>query len=58
MKKPARPGRPPLAKGAARSETIRIRLTPAEKAAIEAQGGNPSEWARKRLLTGLPIKQT
>jgi len=29
----------------------------AEKAAIEAQGSNPSEWARARLLAGLPVKK-
>lgn len=52
-KKPVGPGRPAFAKGRARAETLRIRLTPAEKAAIEAQSENPSEWARKRLLEGI-----
>lgn len=52
------PGRPELPKGMARSETLRIRLTPQEKAAIEAQGENPSEWARKRLLEGLSEKRS
>ena len=57
MKKPKGPGRPPMAKGKSRSETLRVRLTKAEKAAIETQAENPSEWARERLLTGLPIKE-
>jgi len=57
MKKPTAPGRPAMPKGTARSETIRIRVTPAEKAVIESQGANPSEWARKKLLTGLPVKR-
>lgn len=51
--KPVGPGRPQLPQGMARTETIRVRLTKAEKEAIEAQGENPSEWARKRLLSGL-----
>lgn len=46
-------GRPKLAMGKARKETLRIRLTPVEKAAIERQADNPSEWARKRLLEGI-----
>jgi len=55
MKKPRREGRgrPQLPQGMARNETLRIRLTAKEKAAIEAQSGNPSEWARHRLLAGL-----
>lgn len=57
MKKPTGPGRPALPQGKARSQTLRIRLTEAEKAAIEAQGSNPSEWAREKLLRGLPIKR-
>ncbi len=47
-----------MPKGAARSETIRIRVTPAEKAAIEAQDSNPSEWVRKRLLNGISVKRS
>ena len=57
MKKPTGPGRPALPQGKARSQTLRIRLTEAEKAAIEAQSGNPSEWARTKLLAGLPVKK-
>lgn len=55
MKRAKRAGRPAFDKGKARSETLRIRLTPAEKAAIEAQSDNPSEWARQRLLEGLLV---
>jgi hypothetical protein len=50
-------GRPPLERGQARSETLRVRLTVAEKQAIEGQSDNPSEWARKRLLEGLVIPE-
>jgi len=53
--KPAKMGRPAFDKGKARSETLRVRLTPAEKKAIEGQSDNPSEWARARLLEGLVI---
>lgn len=52
MKKPKR-GRPKLAKGDRRTETLRVRLTKAEKGAIEKQSDNPSEWARERLLAGV-----
>ena len=55
MKKPAKMGRPKLPKGEAKTETLRVRLTAAEKAVIEAQSKNPSEWARQRLLAGLPV---
>lgn len=46
-----------MAKGKARNETFRIRLTKAEKDAIEAQAQNPSEWARERLLVNLNVKE-
>jgi len=46
-------GRPRLSEGEARSEILRIRLTPDEKAAILAQAENCSEWVRNRLLEGL-----
>lgn len=58
MKKTPAVGRPRFEKGKARSETLRVRLTPAEKAVIEAQSGNPSEWARNRLLEGLIVPET
>lgn len=48
-----RPGRPKLAKGQAKGETLVIRLTKAEKQAIiEASKGSksPSEWARNALI--------
>ena len=51
-------GRPKLAEGEARTETLRIRLTADEKAAVEAQSDNPSEWARAKLLADLPVKST
>jgi len=57
MKKP-KLGRPALPQGVARSETLRIRLTPAEKTIIEAQGANPSEWARQKLLRGLSAQDS
>jgi len=53
MKKPVGPGRPAFAKGKAKSDFIIVKVTPAEKAAIEAQSDNPSEWARNRLLQGI-----
>lgn len=53
MKKPKGPGRPKFEKGKAREETLRIRVTKEEKALIEKQSGNPSEWARTKLMTGL-----
>ena len=46
--------------GKARTETLRVRLTVAEKSAVEeaaAQSGNASEWARERLLAGLPVER-
>jgi len=49
-------GRPKLAKDDRRTETLRVRLTVSEKAAVEAQSDNPSEWARKRLLTGIKAR--
>ena len=55
MQKPKR-GRPKLEKDDRRAETLRVRLTAAEKAAIEGQSDNPSEWARKRLLTGIKAR--
>jgi uncharacterized protein (DUF1778 family) len=58
MPKPKQPkarkaGRPPLPKGEARAETLRIRVTPDELKAIElaAKGKNQSasEWIRSTL---------
>lgn len=49
------PGRPRLAAGKARGRVLSVRLTPAEREAVEkaarAAGCSPSEWAR-RVLTG------
>ena len=53
MKKPKR-GRPPLNPADARSETLRVRLTPGElgrlQGAAKAQGESISDYARWKLL--------
>jgi predicted HicB family RNase H-like nuclease len=53
MPKVKKAGRPPLAKGDARSKFIRIRVTPEEFRAIEktskAQKQTVSEWIRSTL---------
>lgn len=49
------PGRPRLASGKAKGRVLSVRLTPAERDAVEraarAAGCSPSEWAR-RVLAG------
>jgi uncharacterized protein (DUF1778 family) len=52
--KPKKPGRPPLPKGNAKGETLRIRVTSDELRAIEkaaqASKQNLSAWIRSKLL--------
>jgi hypothetical protein len=52
-KKPRKAGRPPLPKGAAKAETLRIRVTPEEMKAIESRARikkqTISEWIRSTL---------
>lgn len=54
----ARIGRPPKAPGDAKASTFSVRLTPDERARIEAAaertGVRPSEWARMVLLASAP----
>jgi len=51
--KPKKPGRPALPKGAAKAETLRIRVTAAElrtfEATAKAKKQNVSEWIRSIL---------
>ncbi len=55
-------GRPPLPKGEKRNAELRIRLTPAERAALDTEaqvrGEETSTWARALLLAqaGRPKK--
>lgn len=48
------PGRPPMPEGAAKATMFAIRLTPAERAAIDAAaeraGKGVSQWAREALI--------
>jgi predicted HicB family RNase H-like nuclease len=62
MPKPKRPkarkaGRPPLPKGNAKNETLRVRVTPVELKAIEsaarAEKQSASEWIRSTLNAAL-----
>jgi predicted HicB family RNase H-like nuclease len=52
-KKARKAGRPPLPKGHAKAGTLRVRVTPEELAAIEAQAKRAkqtvSEWIRSTL---------
>jgi predicted HicB family RNase H-like nuclease len=52
--KPRRPGRPPLPTGNAKAVMLRVRLTPDEHQAIEAQakanGKTVSAWIREMLI--------
>jgi uncharacterized protein (DUF1778 family) len=54
MKKPLKSGRPKLPKGAAKSKTVRARLSPEEhakiKKAADVAGFKLSDWVRKLLL--------
>jgi hypothetical protein len=54
LKKPSRPGRPPLPKGNAKAVMLRVRVTPDERLAIEsaakASNQTASEWIRGKLL--------
>lgn len=48
------PGRPPMPEGAAKGNMFAVRLTPAERAAIDAAaeraGKGVTQWAREVLL--------
>jgi hypothetical protein len=57
--KSAKIGRPKLPDGEAKSETLRIRITPSEYKAIgSASGAQPiSEWARTTLLMAARFKR-
>lgn len=52
-KKPKKAGRPPLPKGEARAETLRVRVTPEELRAIESAANRSnhsvSGWIRATL---------
>jgi hypothetical protein len=52
--KPKKPGRPKLAKGEAKAETLRIRVTASElrtfERAAKIHGQTVSEWARSLLV--------
>jgi len=50
-------GRPFLPESERRSQSIVVRLTPAEKRLIERRAGTAitlSEWVRRRVLTAAP----
>jgi predicted HicB family RNase H-like nuclease len=53
QKKTSKAGRPPLPKGSAKAETLRIRITPDELRSIEATAKTKkqtvSEWIRSTL---------
>jgi len=56
-KKARKAGRPPLPKGHAKAEFLRIRVTPDERKAIEAAADtkkqSASEWIRSTLSAAL-----
>jgi hypothetical protein len=53
LKRPKKAGRPPLPKGHARAETLRVRVTPDELRSIESVAKSKkqtvSEWIRSTL---------
>ena len=55
--KPRKAGRPPLPKGNAKAVTLRVRITPNERAAIEAaakaSSQKASEWIRSTLTAAI-----
>jgi predicted HicB family RNase H-like nuclease len=57
LKKPKKAGRPPLPKGDAKAEFLRIRVTPDELRAIELEAKSKkksvSEWIRSTLYAAL-----
>lgn len=63
MVKPKEPrrGRPPLPKGSTKAHVLKIRITDAERRAVEAQatkeGKSLSEWIRARLRLGALLKK-